>query len=157
MRVDKLAETIGDADALAGGCSPAKRLADELLCFSFILHGVADATAPRSNAPVSDIDKPIAEQIRARFKTVRPESTEGGITSFEHGREGVHHGRIPVFGGVKKTTVFLTEFLIFRLFQIFLPFSVKKDGKRIKVCNPGSESHFLALGVNPTFEPPAAR
>ena len=73
-----------------------------------ILHSIPDAPPPCSNAPVGDFDQPVTEQIRARFETVRPESTEGRVTSFEHGSEGVHHGKIPGFGGVKKTTIFLT-------------------------------------------------
>src|SRR5882762_625714 len=119
VRVNELAETIRDADPLARRCSPAQRLTNEFLCLYFTPHRITNAPSPRSNPPVCDFDKPVTEQIRSRVETVRPESSECRVTSFEHGREGVHHGRIPVLCGVKKTTVFFTEFLSCCLLNIF--------------------------------------
>ena len=75
----------------------------------------------------NDQNQPVTQQIRTRFETVGPESSECRVASFEHGREGVHHGRNPAGRGVKKTAVFLTTFLTLGVFHIFLAFLSKES------------------------------
>jgi hypothetical protein len=41
---------------------------------------------------------PAQPETIPRFEAIGPEPAECRIASFEHGSEGVHHGRIPGFG-----------------------------------------------------------
>lgn len=65
MRVNDLAETIGDADALARRGPPAKCLTGEFPCLDFMLHSIPDTPPLCSNTPVGNLDQPVAEQIKS--------------------------------------------------------------------------------------------
>lgn len=106
MRVYELAKAIGDADAFA--CDALRRRVSRTSFRAW----VSSCTAYRIRRPPPVFQSAhalfqtaVTEQIRARFKTVGPESPQSRVTSVEDGSKGVHHGRVPVFGGVKKTTV----------------------------------------------------
>jgi len=67
MEVDQLAETVADADALAGGSAAAQVSPRQFPGLVLILGYIADASAARADAAVHHVDQPCAEEIGTSF------------------------------------------------------------------------------------------